>query len=631
MIELIEFEHFLPFRQRVVLPLANQGLIAIRGRNMVSAACDANGVGKTSIAHAICYGLFGEDLRGRKADAVACRFTTAQCRVHVVLRDDIGEWTITRTRRPNSLTVTGIPGVLENEDSAVLQQKIEQRLGFGLRTFKNAGVFGQGNFDRFAKADQAEAMRMLDEIQGIDFREPLQAAKDWRVDLTGKLDEQTRFLDTLDTEQIEKRLSDLRFARDDFETEKTSRLRSLSNARKDAVVSRDAVQSEIEQADVEDRAMLDALRKVSTALDDASLRENAAIEAADNARAFEATTVAEEQYLLDRLNDLVDAGTCPTCRRGVKAKTDLTKVRKLFEPELTKLSGAKLQAQAKALKAEAASAKAVLAAQAAQEARDALVPEGEDARSLIARLEHSTGPREAARRAQLLALRQADIERHADDIEALIRSTWNGASALESAERELAACTDAARKAEKRIAKIESMIAVADYWVEAFGDRGIRSLMVDGVADYVNDRVRQHLGVLAAGEATMLMSSQTDLKKGGSKEKISWTPTWAWGGASKDDGSGGQDRRMDLAVFGAVQDLAENRSARPFPLKIWDQPEADLDARGKELFCQWVAQQARERGTGILITHDKEIADSVTPDRTWTVVLTDDGAHVETE
>src|SRR5260370_25734841 len=109
---------------------------------------------------------------------------------------------------------------------------------------------------------------------------------------------------------------------------------------------------------------------------------------------------------------------------------------------------------------------------------------------------------------------------------------------------------------------------MAEYWVEAFGDRGIRSLLVDGVADYVNDRVRGHLEVLAAGEATMTMSSQTGLKKGGAKERISFTPIWSWGGATKDDGSGGQDRRMDLAVFAAVQDLSENRSAQPFPLKI---------------------------------------------------------------
>jgi ABC-type multidrug transport system ATPase subunit len=130
----------------------------------------------------------------------------------------------------------------------------------------------------------------------------------------------------------------------------------------------------------------------------------------------------------------------------------------------------------------------------------------------------------------------------------------------------------------------------------------------------------------------MLMSAQTELKKGGARERISFTPVWDWGGAGPDDGSGGQDRRMDLAVFAAVQDLAENRSARPFPLKIWDEPGDALDARGQELFCQWVAEQARVRGTGLLITHSQQIADSVTPDHVWTVVMDPDGSsRVEIE
>ena len=173
------------------------------------------------------------------------------------------------------------------------------------------------------------------------------------------------------------------------------------------------------------------------------------------------------------------------------------------------------------------------------------------------------------------------------------------------------------------------MVALAEYWVEAFGDRGIRSMLVDGVADFINERLAAHLEQLACGEATVRMSAQTELKKGGARERISFATEWAWGGAGPSDGSGGQDRRRDLAVFAAVQDLAESRSARPFPLKVWDEPGDNLDARGQELFLRWVETEARRRGTGLLITHSEGIASQADPDCVWTIVLDRGGARVE--
>lgn len=628
MLKSIAFENFLPFRKRVELPLADQGFVLVRGRNEISAAADANGVGKTSILHAICYGLFGEDMKGRKADAVACRFNEDQCVVHVVLEDDLGEWTITRTRRPAKLSVTGIPGVLENDDAAEIQRKIDSRLGRGVRTFKNTNVFGQGTFERFSQADQAEQMRMLDEIQGIDFRADLIRAKDWRADLQEKLDAQIRFRDTLSTDQLEKRIGDLIAARDFFDENKAQQIRNLQYSRTKMMETLARIQALVDQI-AEEEAMLAALRIAQKACDDAAIAQRLAHENSRLAGNEAQTLQCREDSLVEDLNSLVDGGACPSCRRPTKTKVEQARIRKLFEPELIKLSTAKLAAEALAGRLEKADQKAAKAAEAALEALMDLMPEGGEPRTLIARLEVSTGPQQAAQRAVQVSALTIDLNGVAGQLEALERSRWEGAGSLSVAQLELAASRDALRKTASRIEKIEAMLAVADYAVEAFGDRGIRSMMVDGIADYVNDRVREHLDVLAAGEATMTMSSTTDLKKGGSKERISFKPEWSWGGNGKDDGSGGQDRRMDLAVFASVQDLAESRSTRPFPLKAWDEPGDALDARGQELFVQWVAQQARTRGTGLLITHSIGIADAVTPDHTWTVVLETDGARVE--
>jgi ABC-type lipoprotein export system ATPase subunit len=76
-----------------------------------------------------------------------------------------------------------------------------------------------------------------------------------------------------------------------------------------------------------------------------------------------------------------------------------------------------------------------------------------------------------------------------------------------------------------------------------------------------------------------------------------------------------------------MQDLAESRSARPFPLKAYDEPFDALDSRGKEMACAWLREQAKKR-TVLLITHSEELAGLANPDQTWTIVHDENGARV---
>jgi ABC-type transport system involved in cytochrome bd biosynthesis fused ATPase/permease subunit len=153
----------------------------------------------------------------------------------------------------------------------------------------------------------------------------------------------------------------------------------------------------------------------------------------------------------------------------------------------------------------------------------------------------------------------------------------------------------------------------------------------DSVADFLNDRLAHHLSVLAAGEADVTVSALTALKKGAVKERMSVTASWGWGAGSYGAGSAGQGGRVNLALVAAHQDLAERRSARPFPLRIFDEPECHVDPRGQEILARWIRQEAARRGTTFLVTHNPLLAELVEPDRTFTVVLDNEGARVEVD
>jgi DNA repair exonuclease SbcCD ATPase subunit len=213
------------------------------------------------------------------------------------------------------------------------------------------------------------------------------------------------------------------------------------------------------------------------------------------------------------------------------------------------------------------------------------------------------------------------------DIAAERARKWDGQAAMKAAQDALDRASAEERGIVARRQRIARTARIAAYWVEAFGDRGIRSLLFDSVADFLNERIERHLRVLAAGEAAVTVRSTTALKGGGQRERISFGREWSWGAVGT--GSAGQDRRVDLAVFMAVQDLAEARSARQSPLKVWDEPGDALDQRGQELFAEWVTREARTRGTGLLITHSPTLEAMVEPDAVWTAVLDAEGSRVE--
>src|SRR5512139_2984117 len=225
----MSFENIGPFRKPQTLQLADQGLVFVRGRNMISAAADANGTGKTFLFSILSWILFGEGLPGQdgriqRGDDIACRFTKGPCLGILDLKDTTGAWQIERGRRPTKLAFDGA-GQYWTGDAA--DQKIIQRIGFGSLTFRNALVLGQGTVDRLATAEQAVYLKMLDEIQGIDFRDPLDKARAWR-------DEWRKSLDELKTEiqeasmvryQSQRQIGELEAAHDKHKEIKATRIK----------------------------------------------------------------------------------------------------------------------------------------------------------------------------------------------------------------------------------------------------------------------------------------------------------------------------------------------------------------------------------------------------------------------
>jgi len=604
------------------------GLVLIRGDNRVSQAADSNGTGKTSIPSILSFAWFGVSLptplapSGRRGDDMACRFTKSPGMATVSMEDDRGPWRITRQVRPKSLTVEGFD-LAGDEDDKLIQEKIEARLGFGPRTFRNAIVFGQGAFERFSLADQADQLRMLDEIHGMDLRKALEKAKVWRDGLTAHLTKTDAGItsDSMLVTREQETAVILERARASFDAEKTERMAALRGHLVVALTGADVAETTLETL-LARRAELVTAQGVWERIEEAVRHRDACggaeVECERDVRDLQEKSAA----LTEALNALVHSDRCPTCRMDLTNAATKKRIKAAFLPDLTTVNQTLVVVMRTLTKARDARVKAV-------ETEEALWAAHPDIDQTIRRLTAETSETARAAIQREVDRCRHDLTRVNEELETERARTWSGQDSLDRAARTITELETAIQKARTQAARLRRSIQVAEYWVDAFGDRGIRSLLLDESAGFINDRLAYHLGILAAGEAATELAATRALKGGGTRERVTISSRWAWGGEGLGSGSGGQDRRVDLALFAALQDLAEMRSARPFPLKVFDEPLDALDTRGKELGAQWVKQQARERGTVWIITHSEELEALIEPDTIWTVILDPHGARIE--
>lgn len=623
----LSFEHLLPFRERQTVPMNNLGLVLIRGENRVSQAADSNGAGKTSIPSILSFAWFGVSLptplapSGRRGDDMACRFTKAPGIASIMMEDDQGPWRIIRQVRPKKLMIEGFD-LAGDEDDRTLQDMIEARLGFGPRTFRNAIVFGQGAFERFAQADQSDQLRMLDEIHGVDLRQALERAKQWRDGLSSQINvtDVTIESDTIALARERDALAELERARKVFTADQADRVKKIRASLAAALTGMEIVESAEKTLRAAQKKLVD-LQTVWQQIEKAITYRNTCVET-EQEQENDVRSLQEKSASLDAaLRNLIDHDECPTCRTNLASPTAKKKIKALFLPDLDGANKILAEALRFLTAARNVRIKAV-------EAEERLWADHPDIDQTIRRLtaETSQTAQNAVRR-EVDRCRN-DLTRINQELETERTRVWSGQDALDRSRQRITDLDTAVRTAQAMITKLRRSIRVADYWVDAFGDRGIRSLLLDESAGVINDRLAYHLGILAGGEALTEVAATRALKGGGTRERITITSKWAWGGEGLGSGSGGQDRRVDLALFAALQDLAEMRSARPFPLKVFDEPLDALDSRGKEIGATWVKQQARDRGTAFLITHSEELEALVEADAVWTVILDTGGARI---
>lgn len=161
---------------------------------------------------------------------------------------------------------------------------------------------------------------------------------------------------------------------------------------------------------------------------------------------------------------------------------------------------------------------------------------------------------------------------------------------------------------EQRAQKQEQM-AILNWWDSEFPR--FKTWLFDSVVDTLAVEANRWIKVMTGGVLWVQISTQKATAKGALKDEIDvqlhrWNPDGTITCRPYRVWSGGEKRRVALAVDLGLSRLMAQRASKPYKFLALDEVDRHLDAQGREGLREVLEELRRERETTLVITHDPE-------------------------
>lgn len=298
----------------------------------------------------------------------------------------------------------------------------------------------------------------------------------------------------------------------------------------------------------------------------------------DRAGAEHAATARQLQQMLERLR----GARCPTC-----------------EQPITEDYRARL-----ARDQQAASARAASAAQAAKAA--------------LAEVEAGLAEVEAERTA--LAARVAEAESRARVAEATRQQRVAATKALEEAQAVIAEYEQKAAAAHAALTAAEAECAELRACERALGLKGPRAQIVAKALGGLEAVANAWLDRIAAPGLRVRLSPFTETKTAGVNDRIAFEVEGAGGGHGYRAASGGERRRLDVALLLALGEFVASANGRDVGTLFADEVFDALDEEGRAAVSAALHTLAHEGRSVVVVTHLPAFVAELGPSACWRVV-----------
>jgi len=604
-------QNFMSIRTAEV-ELTDQGLVLVQGKNNDDPAFESNGAGKSTIFESLTYALFDKTIRGLKGDEVINNTVGKNCYVFLDLKDDDGvSYRIARYRKHNehrnNVYIYRDTKNITPKSSKDSNAFIEQLIRMDYDTFSNSILFGQGLIKMFSTASDADKKSILEKMLNMSiFKDAQEVAKE-------KLREKKESLTKLETEkantegliaEIEGTVIRLKEQEQEHRLNTSKEIERLREETEKA-------EKELEEHNENSVDYSSDLEKLNDnkATVEKKLSKFKVYEKARNDIAVELSgLLRDKKRLTSELEGIkkeieeVKEGkqtNCPTCGQEIKDDTDKEGALKhLAEKARKNITASKdIVAELSEKKGDLEKIDTFLEGkEKIEKEKDAIVGEISELNALI---------RTKDRIGKGLETRIDELKKSIKRLEGELDKTYK--PMIEEKEKQLGKLTERLAEISVERAELSKEVEKINFWVNAYGNSGIKSYLLDSVTPYLNKRANYYLSKLAGNTTEIEFSTQTRLKSGEIRDKFEVRINNLVGGASYDANSTGERRRIDLAISLALQDLVMSRSNGKMNILLYDECFDGLDAVGCENVVQLLQEVSQNTETIFVITHNDHL------------------------
>lgn len=621
-IGLVEMRNFGPFAGAEI-DLDYPGVTVIEGLIEGVPGCDSNGAGKSFIFDAVAWCLYGRCIRpDYKADDIVKldgdKLSKGGTFVRVTLNGGPDPVTVERYRRhpmyKNQLRLLVDGDDVSRGTDVQTELAIERKLGMDFVTFCNSVAFGvREDVKSFFFASDTERKKVLDTLLGMElYSEAEKVAKRSAKEIAQEVyeleDTATRLRTKHETKQesLDDSLTDAEIARMEVQyKEHKVKLKVLDKKAKPLKQEIESLQEEYDT--VEDE--ITKQRKEWSKRYDEYKKEKQDVDAqrakADSSLAFARSQVKRAKERIEKSKNM--AGTeCPTCEQKVQ-KTHINKVVKAYRSDLKEY-----ELQVEQFEEEVEECDAKLTHLAPPDVID-----DEPLRKIEKKIDTLS-----AKRGEIRAERKGLVS-VIEQLQERIDEAQSNKSGLQD---ELDKLAEELLEVEQEIKAKNKDLARYEFWVSAFGNRGLKSFLIEAEVPEINKHATKYAQKLLGHGSVVRLSATSTLKSGAKREKLSVSGvipgyTKSYSGASK-----GQKKRMDLSLLLAFRRLVANRADRAIDQVFADEIFDGVDQSGVEQVGELLREEANN-GPVVLVTHDPRL--KPVGDRFVTVRNVDHTATIE--
>ena len=553
----------------------DKGLTLVEGRNKDEG--DSNGSGKSSLWDGLSFALFGQTVRGLKGDDVINRKFKKECWVSLRLSVYGVEYEVFRYRKHSEfgdklfvLDITNDKHI-ELGTLAQTQQWILDTFQIDFELFRCTVLFAQGETFNFVDAGNKAQKDILSKVMKVNYEKYQTNAKQKMKSLIDQINSIERELVSLeanmdiDFDEINERLLS-------WDKERSSRLEGIS-----AQIEKNS--SEIESLK-ENHKDIDKVKKaISRVVFDIKAKTDARRDI-ESEQAEYRSKVSYFQEDLSKALELEKQGECPHCRSKVTC----------LNQEWIKDSESRLEEYSKLYKEKKA-----------------------ESASLTDSIDEMEGKLEKLRN---LLSQQEVIKNKIDNLTDRIKSLNKDYEDKKNESNPYKEELDRKKKLQETLKeKIEEknkdidnynkLMPFYDFWINAFSDSGIKSFVFDLICSNLTNKANGYLNILSGGAFSISFDTQKMTKSGELREKFDCVIHKDGEKVDYSSYSGGEKRRISLAVDMALSDIMSDYHGSKFNLVVFDEQDSYLDDQGRKQYLNLLKSLGKDKNV-FVVAHDNQ-------------------------